>query len=97
MIKNFHCRETSKIFNRQFVKKLPNQLHSLAYRKLLMLHVASLIQDLRMPLANRLEKLKGNRVGQHSIRINKQWRICFRWHKQDAYDVEIIDYHEEKL
>lgn len=65
----------------------------IAYRKLLMIHAASSINDLRVPPSNHLELLKGDRKGSHSIRINEKWRICFKWIHQDAYDVEIVDYH----
>lgn len=73
--------------------KLPRDIHQRGYIKLRMLHNAASLDDLRIPPANKLEKLSGNRAGQHSIRINDQWRICFKWSKGDAYDVEIVDYH----
>lgn len=73
--------------------KLPRDIHQRGYVKLRMLHNAASLDDLRIPPANKLEKLSGNRAGQHSIRINDQWRICFKWSKGDAYDVEIVDYH----
>ncbi len=73
--------------------KLPRNIHQRAYVKLRMLHNAASLDDLRIPPANKLEKLSGNRVGQHSIRVNDQWRICFKWLQGDAYDVEIVDYH----
>jgi toxin HigB-1 len=72
---------------------LPVNIQRIALRKLLLLDAAEKIEDLRIPPGNRLEKLFGNRIGQHSIRINDQWRICFRWSEGDAYDVEIVDYH----
>jgi proteic killer suppression protein len=72
---------------------LPHDIQQTALRKLRMLNRAQTWQDLRMPPANRLEKLSGMRAGQHSIRINDQWHICFAWHEADAYDVEIVDYH----
>lgn len=93
MIKSFRCRETEKIFQRQFVKKFSKDIQRLAYRKLILLDSAERLGDLRVPPSNRLEKLSGNRQGQHSIRINEQWRICFKWRAGDAYEVEITDYH----
>ncbi len=93
MIRSFKCKETEKIFNRQFSRKLPHNIQRIAIRKLWMLDGAAAIGDLRVPPGNRLEALKGNRKLQHSIRINDQWRICFRWKEGHAYDVEITDYH----
>lgn len=93
MIENFKCKETEKIFARQFSQKLPTDIQQVAFRKLRMLNRSSSIGDLRIPPANRLEMLSGNRKGQHSIRINQQWRICFRWKDGNAYNVEIVDYH----
>ena len=93
MIRSFKCRETAKIFNRQHSRRLPQSIQQVALRKLRMLNRAVTLQDLRVPPANRLEKLKGDRDGQHSIRINDQWRICFEWQNGDAYNVEIVDYH----
>jgi len=93
MIKSFKCKETQKIFNREYSLKLPSSIQRIAMRKLWMIEAANLINDLRIPPANCLEKLKGKRKGQYSIRINDQWRICFKWHHQGAYEVEIIDYH----
>jgi toxin HigB-1 len=93
MIKTFRCRETEKLFLRQVSPRLPTDLHRGARRKLGLLGVAQQLNDLRVPPGNRLEKLDGNREGQHSIRINDQWRLCFRWSEGDAYDVEIVDYH----
>jgi len=93
VIKGFRCKETEKIFLRQRSTKLPADIQRTALRKLLLLDAAEKIEDLRIPPGNRLEKLFGNRTGQHSIRINDQWRICFRWSEGDAYDVEIVDYH----
>lgn len=92
MIKGFRCRETEKIFLRQRSTKLPVDIQRIALRKLLLLDAAEKIEDLRIPPGNRLEKLFGNRTGQHSMRINDQWHICFRWSEGDAYDVEIVDY-----
>lgn len=93
MIKSFANSETEKVFNRQFSKKLPGDIQAIALRKLRMLNNAHAINDLRSPPANRLEKLSADREGQHSIRINGQWRVCFVWDDGDAYDVEIVDYH----
>jgi proteic killer suppression protein len=93
MIKSFRCRETERLFNGRFSRKLPQDIQRGAARKLEMLAAATILDSLRIPPANRLEALKGDRAGQHSIRINDQWRICFRWHEGDAYDVEITDYH----
>lgn len=93
MIQSFRDKETEKIFRRQRSRKLPGDIQQIALRKLRMLNRALNITDLRVPPANRLEKLKGERKGQYSIRINNQWRICFRWQNGDAYDVEIVDYH----
>jgi proteic killer suppression protein len=93
MIKSFQDKETEKIFNRHFSGKLPQNIQQLARRKLVMLDAATDLNVLRVPPGNRLETLKGNRKEQHSIRINAQWRICFKWKAGDAYDVEIADYH----
>lgn len=93
MIENFKCKETEKIFTRQFSRKLPTNIQQIALRKLRMLNRSSSIQDLRIPPANRLEALSGKRKGQHSIRINQQWRICFEWKNGNTYNVEIVDYH----
>jgi len=93
MIKSFKDKETEKLFNRHFSKKLPHNIQHLARRKLVMLDAAPELNVLRIPPGNRLEALKGDRKGQHSIRINDQWRVCFRWKTGDAYDVEIADYH----
>ncbi len=93
MIRSFKCKETEKIFNRDFSKKFPNDIQRIALRKLRMLNRAQNLEDLRMPPGNRLEALAGNRKGQHSIRINDQWRICFKWRDDDAYQVEVVDYH----
>ena len=93
MIKDFADSDTEKLFYRQKTKKLPDQLLRHALRKLLILDAAEMIEDLRIPPGNRLEKLKGTRKGQYSIRINNQWRICFKWQVSNAYFVEITDYH----
>jgi proteic killer suppression protein len=93
MIKSFHCKETQAIFNREMSRKFPSIIQRVAMRKLWMIDAANELCDLRVPPGNHLEALSGDRKGQYSIRINKQWRICFAWHHGDAYNVEIIDYH----
>ncbi|MGH2746460.1 MAG: type II toxin-antitoxin system RelE/ParE family toxin [Actinomycetota bacterium] len=93
MIKSFRDKDTDRLFQRQPVRKLGTGVQRVALRKLRMLDAAMSLSDLRVPPGNRLERLRGDRAGQHSIRINDQWRICFRWHEGDAYDVEIVDYH----
>ena len=93
MIRSFASKETEKIFKRQRSRKLPPDIQQVALRKLRMLNRAVTLNDLRVPPANRLEKLSGNREGQYSIRINQQWRVCFEWRNGDAYEVEIVDYH----
>jgi proteic killer suppression protein len=92
MIKSFRCKETEKLFNDQPSKKFAT-INKVARRKLEMLEAANKLEDLRNPPGNRLELLKGNRAGQHSIRINDQFRICFRWVDNEAENVEIVDYH----
>lgn len=92
MIKAFKCNETEKIWHGEVSRKLPQNIQNVVRRKLRMLNNAVDLNDLRIPPANRLEALKGNRAGQHSIRINQQWRICFTW-DEGALAVEIIDYH----
>ena len=93
MIKSFRCKETEKLFYRQHSKKLPQDVQRTAMKKLWMLDAAPDLNVLKVPPSNRFEPLKGNRKGQYSIRINKQWRICFRWRSGNAFDVEIVDYH----
>ena len=93
MIKTFKSKETEKIYNREISKKLPPAIQRTALKKLWMLDAAPDINTLGVPPSNHLEALKGERKGQHSIRINKQWRICFVWNNGDAFDVEIVDYH----
>ncbi|RMG42900.1 MAG: type II toxin-antitoxin system RelE/ParE family toxin [Candidatus Dadabacteria bacterium] len=92
MIKSFKCKETEKIFRRKGSKRFKS-VQKVALRKLLLLEGAGRIDDLRVPPGNRLERLKGARKGQYSIRINDRWRICFRWADGNSYDVEIVDYH----
>jgi len=93
MIKSFKDKETERIFQRSFSRKLPNDIQRAALRRLMLLHAATELVDLRSPPSNRLEKLTGDRSGQYSLRINDQWRICFEWLDGDAYHVEIVDYH----
>jgi proteic killer suppression protein len=93
MIQSFKDQEAEKIFRRQRSRRLPPDIQQVALRKLRMLNRALSLQDLRVPPANRLERLSGNRAGQYSIRINDQWRICFEWREGDAVNVEIVDYH----
>lgn len=94
MIKTFASKETEKIFLGQASKKLPIDIQRTARRKLLYLDDAEDLQDIQAVPGNKLEKLKGNRAGQYSIRINDQWRICFKWTRNKAQNVEIVDYHE---
>ncbi|WP_052669029.1 type II toxin-antitoxin system RelE/ParE family toxin [Nitriliruptor alkaliphilus] len=93
MIRSFRDRDTERLAERQRVEKWSPELSKVALRKLRMLDAAEELTDLRVPPGNRLERLRGDRRGQHSIRINHQWRICFRWEADNAYDVEIVDYH----
>ena len=93
MIKSFKRKETEKIFNRTFSKKLPQEIQRARYKKLLMLDAAFTIDDLKIPPANQLEKLNGDREGMYSIRVNKQYRLCFSFDGANANNVEIVDYH----
>ena len=93
MIKTFKDEQTQKIYQRQPSRKLPPDIQQVALRKLRMINNATSLTDLRVPPANRLEKLSDNRAGQWSIRVNDQWRICFDWRESDAFNVEIVDYH----
>ena len=93
MIKSFADRYTERLFNREAVRRFPADLLQTMLRKLVALDAAEALEDLRVPPGNRLEKLKGRRSGQYSIRINDQWRICFGWRDDDAHEVEIVDYH----
>ncbi len=93
MITGFRDREAEKIWEGKVSRRLPQDIQAIARRKLRMLNSARTLDDLRIPPANRLEALKGKRKGQHSIRINDQWRICFVWSAPNAHDVEIMDYH----
>ena len=93
MIESFHDKRTVALFIGQSVKGLPPTIQQRAFDKLRMLHAAATLYDLRVPPANRLEKLSGDRKGQWSIRINDQWRICFGFEAGNAFDVEVVDYH----
>ena len=93
MIKSFKCKETEKLFYGRFSAKLPQDIQRPAVIKLKIINAASILETLRVPPSNHLEALHLDREDQHSIRINKQWRICFIWKDSDAYDVEIVDYH----
>ena len=93
MIRSFNSRETEKIFNREFSQKFPRAIQRSALRKLRMLNRACNLYDLRVLPSNHLEALKGDRKGQYSIRINIRWKICFIWKGEDAYEIEIVDYH----
>lgn len=96
MIRSFADAETEQLFRRRQSRKIPPDVQRRALRKLVMLHAAADLGDLRPPAATpatRLEALKGDRAGQHSIRVNDQWRVCFEWRHGDAYDVEVVDYH----
>ena len=93
MIKTFHCKQTERVFLRETVSKFSQDVCRKALRKLLLLDAAEKLDDLRIPPGNQLEKLVGDRKGQYGIRVNDQWRICFRWDEGDAYEAEIVDYH----
>jgi proteic killer suppression protein len=93
VIQNFKDKEAQKVFERKHSRKLPLDIQQVALRKLRMLNRGETLQDLRVPPANRLERLVGDREGQYSIRVNDQWRICFVWQNGDALDGEIVDYH----
>ena len=93
MIQSFADAETEKIFQGFESRRLPQNLQSVMHRKLVMIHAAAKLEDLRVPPGNRLEALKGDRKGQHSIRVNQQWRVCFRWTESGPAKVGIVDYH----
>jgi proteic killer suppression protein len=93
MIRTFKDSETEKLYQGLFSKKLPQSIHRVALRKLIMIDNAKTLMDLKIPPANHLEQLYGDRIGQHSIRINDQYRICFKYDNGDFYNVEITDYH----
>ena len=93
MIQSFADPETEKLCRGLISRRLPQDLQSVMHRKLVMINAAAKLEDLRVPPGNRLEALKGDRKGQHSIRVNQQWRVCFRWTDSGPADVEIVDYH----
>ena len=93
MIRSYADRDTERLFAREPVRRYPAELHRVMLRKLVQFDAAERLDDLRAPPGNRLEKLRRDRAGQHSIRVNDQWRVCFTWREADAYDVEIVDYH----
>ena len=93
MIRSFAGRETERVWRGLMSRRLPHDIQMVARRKLRMINNSRNMSDLRVPPANRLERLKGKRAGQHSIRINDRWRVCFVWRDGDAFDVEIVDYH----
>lgn len=93
VIRSFKDTEVERLWRRERVPSIDPRIHRVALRKLVMIDAAVVLDDLRVPPGNRLEALEGDRVGQHSIRINQQWRICFRWTEAGAEDVEIVDYH----
>jgi proteic killer suppression protein len=93
MIEGFACKETARLWKGEHSRRFPADIHSRTLQKLILLHSATRIENLRIPPSNRLEMLKGDRAGQYSIRINDQWRICFRWTGSHAVEVAIVDYH----
>ena len=93
MIKVFRGKETERVWSREYSKHLPRDIQERALMKLQQLHAASELKDISIPSSNQLEALKGDRKGEYSIRVNRQWRICFRWREGHAFDVEIVDYH----
>jgi proteic killer suppression protein len=93
VIRSFQDKDAERLFDRRPVRRLGAEVQTVALRKLRILDAAMSLTDLRVPPGNRLERLRGDRAGQYSIRINDQWRICFRWQEGDAYEVEITDYH----
>lgn len=93
MIKSFRDKEAERIWRGEVSTKLPRSIQQVARRKLRMLNNAQSLEDLRVPPANRLEALKGDRRGEHSVRINQQWRVCFRWKDGHAHDIAVVDYH----
>lgn len=93
MIRSFRDKDTEQIWRGQVSRRLPTDMQRIARRKLRMVNNAQSLMDLRIPPANRLERVKGGRKGQYSIRVNDQWRLCFEWKRGDAYGVEVVDYH----
>jgi toxin HigB-1 len=94
MINSFSDKSAEDLFNRRFARNIPSTIYKVAYRKLLLIDGAERLEDLKVPPGNRLEKLSGNLSGKYSIRINDQWRIVFSWKENNAYEVEITDYHK---
>jgi proteic killer suppression protein len=94
MIRTFKDKNAEKIFKAEYVSRFPREIQKVAYRRLLNLHAAKTLGDLSAIPGNHLEKLKGDRAGQYSIRVNDRWRVCFEWVNGNAEDVEIVDYHE---
>ena len=94
MIQSFNCKETEKIFNGIISRKFPSVIQTRSFNKLAAIHASLILDDLRSPPSNHLEQLKGDRIGQYSIRINDKYRICFEWKNGNAYNVEIVDYHD---
>jgi proteic killer suppression protein len=93
VIQTFSDRDTERLFHREPARRFPAELQRAMLRKLVLIDAAEQLEDLRVPPGNRLEKLRGDRAGQHSIRVNDQWRICFRWKDGNAFDVALVDYH----
>lgn len=93
VIKSFRGKDAEMIFARTYVRGVAREIQRVVYRKLVQIHAATMLDTLRIPPGNRLEALKGDRAGQHSIRVNDQWRICFRWREGHAHDVDLVDYH----
>ena len=97
MIKSFRDKETENIFNGQYSRRLPRDVQRIAERRLIMLHRDASLNDLRVPPSNHLEALRGQCAGQHSIRVNDQWRVCFEWREEGVHNVEIVDYHGVRI
>jgi proteic killer suppression protein len=93
VIRSFRDRESERLFRRERNRALPPELQRVALRKLVQLDAADSLEDLRVPPGNRLEALRGDRKGQHSIRVNGRWHVCFVWREGDAHEVELVDYH----
>ncbi|MBO0979277.1 type II toxin-antitoxin system RelE/ParE family toxin [Microbacterium sp. SD291] len=93
MIRSFGSKDTERIWHEQYVKRIDRTVQRAALRKMELIHAAKDVEDLRIPPGNRLEQLAGDRRGQHSIRVNSQWRLCFVWGQGGAEDVELVDYH----
>ncbi len=93
MIRSFGSKDTERIWHEQYIKRVDRAVQRATLRKLELIHAAKVIEDLRVPPGNRLERLVGDRRGQHRIRVNDQWRICFVWREGSAENVELVDYH----